>query len=214
MNESAAAAAMYGGHDHNTPSIPSKTLKDRVRFAMERAGLSQVELADRAGVTRSTVSNWLLGRSASVKTNVAGSLAKALNVSAEWLMYGTGDIDQPTPVGVPAEAIGFAKLLHRLDDDQKGMLESIVNAIDSYTSGARLDETDIPNDPPGVDILTRAYRMLETERFRDRFDALPPDAKATLLATLCSMMQDDDIEDAEGEIEGVLRVCKHLRRPE
>jgi len=195
------------------PIIPSKTLKDRVRYAMDRAGLSQSELAEKSGVTRSTVSNWLLGRSASVKTGVVGSLAKALNVSPEWLMYGQGEIDKPMPAEVPAEAVGFVKLINRLDDDQRGILDAIVSAVDAYTSGVSLDEeSDIPDEPPGVEILTKAYRLLDTEPFRERVNVLPADAKATLVATLCSMLQDEEIEDVEGEIDGVLRICKHLKR--
>lgn len=180
---------------------------------MDRAGLSQSELAEKAGVSRSSVSNWLLGRSASVKTGVVGSLAKALNVSPEWLMYGQGEIDKPMPAEMPAEAVGFVKLINRLDDDQRGILDAIVSAVDAYTSGVALEEeSDIPDEPPGVEILTKAYRLLDTESFRERTNALPADAKATLVATLCSMLQDEDIDDVEGEIDGVLRICKHIKR--
>lgn len=64
--------------------------KDRLKQAMEAAGLNQTELAKLANVRQSSISDWLKGRYLA-KQDKVDALAKALNVSQAWLM-GIDDI--------------------------------------------------------------------------------------------------------------------------
>ena len=59
--------------------------KDRLREAMNNAGLNQSELAQKAGITQSSVSDWLKGKYLA-KQDKVDLLAKALGVSPSWLM--------------------------------------------------------------------------------------------------------------------------------
>lgn len=59
--------------------------KDRLREAMTNAGINQSELAQKTGITQSSVSDWLKGKYLA-KQDKVDLLAKALNVSPSWLM--------------------------------------------------------------------------------------------------------------------------------
>lgn len=59
--------------------------KDRLRKAMNEAGVNQSELAHKAGITQSSISDWLKGKYLA-KQDKIDLLANALNVSPAWLM--------------------------------------------------------------------------------------------------------------------------------
>lgn len=66
-----------------------KTVGQRIRFAREVRGLTQVQLALRLDVKRGAVGNWELDKG--VKTENLIAIAKALQCSVDWLATGTGD---------------------------------------------------------------------------------------------------------------------------
>lgn len=71
-----------------TPSHSS--LPQRLKHAMKAAGLTQKELAERAGVSQSVISRLITGKD---KTGTrSGVLSHALGVNFDWLHYGTGEM--------------------------------------------------------------------------------------------------------------------------
>lgn len=63
----------------------------RIRAKMADAGLNENQLGKRAGVPQPTINRILSGESASPRTPTIAKLARALKVTPEWLMYGTGE---------------------------------------------------------------------------------------------------------------------------
>ncbi|MEA2739045.1 MAG: hypothetical protein QOH05_2352 [Acetobacteraceae bacterium] len=59
----------------------------RIRAARRDRGLTQDELAEQVGVSRSAVAQWETGRAGQVTGNLA-RIAAALEVNVEYLMYG------------------------------------------------------------------------------------------------------------------------------
>lgn len=68
------------------------TLSERLQFAMDKMGKNQVELAALAGTSQVTISNILNGVTKSPRNGL--QIAKALKISPEWLLNGTGEISQ------------------------------------------------------------------------------------------------------------------------
>ncbi|NMX98628.1 helix-turn-helix domain-containing protein [Pseudomonas veronii] len=63
----------------------------RLRAKMANADLNETQLGKRSGVPQPTINRILSGESVSPRMPTIAKLAKALRVSPEWLMYGTGE---------------------------------------------------------------------------------------------------------------------------
>lgn len=61
------------------------SFKDRLQEALNKSGLSQAELARRAGIGRNSISDYLKGKY-EAKQDKLHALALALNVDEAWLM--------------------------------------------------------------------------------------------------------------------------------
>ncbi len=82
-------------------------LSTRVRTARVRAGMSQAELAEALGVSRSAVGNWEAAKGRVFPSSERLSeLALATGVSYEWLATGRGTPQAPNE-GIPAADAEF-----------------------------------------------------------------------------------------------------------
>jgi transcriptional regulator with XRE-family HTH domain len=67
-----------------------ESYSDRLKAALAERGKKAPWLAERVGVTKSAVYQWLNGESKSMKQQNLIDSAHALGVRAEWLVYGKG----------------------------------------------------------------------------------------------------------------------------
>ena len=82
------------------------TLAQRIQLAMSRKNLSQADLARVTGAARSSVTNWLNGRTQNLKGKNLVKAAVALGVTTDWLAYGIGEMD----TGWPFEQFSLSEL--------------------------------------------------------------------------------------------------------
>lgn len=132
--------------------------KDRLREAMNKEGLKQVDLSRKTGISAPTISEWLKGSYLAKQDKVA-ILAKALNVSPSWLM-GLDDTEtEPLPPNCfPIEKKKFPLLGNIAcgepifaDEDFEGYVEAgadidadfCLRASGDSMIGARIHDGDI-----------------------------------------------------------------------
>jgi len=65
-------------------------LSERIKLAMDEAGMSQVDLARACGVKPPSVHGWLSGKSKYLRGENLLQAARALNVNQDWLATGSG----------------------------------------------------------------------------------------------------------------------------
>lgn len=80
---------------------------DRLRKAMDGAGITQSKLANLIGTTQPAVSQWLTGKKEPTEENLADA-AKHLRVSVKWLRDGTPPMKATDPTGEREEYLEFA----------------------------------------------------------------------------------------------------------
>lgn len=85
-----------------------ETISDRVRRSRVEIGLTQQQLADIVGVSRTAIALWEYGYSKSIKAEHLFKAARALKKNPEWLANGQG---AETPIGATDE------IIHALPDD-------------------------------------------------------------------------------------------------
>lgn len=69
-----------------SPQMADLSLARRLRLARDSAGLTQVELAARIGMSRDRVSDYENG--AALPSDALSAICEALDVSADWLLFG------------------------------------------------------------------------------------------------------------------------------
>jgi len=125
---------------------------DRLRQARIDAGLNQSQLARKAGVTPSAISQIESGASKRPSSDNLLPLAKALGVTPEWLISGKGPKYALTPI---QERIAFAmKAAHMLAFDLEDATDGVVSedVINSWMDGSTeptAEHLDIISGPLG-----------------------------------------------------------------
>jgi len=91
----------------------------RVRATRRQRGMTQDELADKVGVSRSAVAQWETGRAGQVTGNLS-RIAGVLDVNVEYLMYGddkraAGDVRQ-------GDELALLRLYRECEPEDRQML--------------------------------------------------------------------------------------------
>ncbi|MEY0256209.1 helix-turn-helix domain-containing protein [Morganella morganii] len=77
-------------HPESEQCITHSSFPLRLKHAMKEAGLTQKELAERAGVSQGLISKLVLGKAEESRKILA--ISHALNVTPDWLLYGTAEM--------------------------------------------------------------------------------------------------------------------------
>jgi transcriptional regulator with XRE-family HTH domain len=115
----------FRANDH-TPNMRDIPL--RLRHARKHRGLTQVELATKSGVKQGSISDLERGESKSFRGETLLSLAKALNVSPEWLSKGQGTME-PQYLPLSDAAIKVAQAWQQLTPEMQKRTGDMILAM-------------------------------------------------------------------------------------
>ena len=67
-----------------------KTVRQRIRLAIQRSGVTQEQVAEACGVSGPAVNQWLTGKTKKIDPGYLVDVAACTNASLNWLMTGKG----------------------------------------------------------------------------------------------------------------------------
>jgi transcriptional regulator with XRE-family HTH domain len=100
----------------------------RVHTARKDSGLNQIELAKKAGIRQSTLSELETSGQKSVAADVAFLIAKTCGVRLEWLLFGTGPQRDAGPIGYAQILDDWAVLSDEAREDLLTRLRELADA--------------------------------------------------------------------------------------
>lgn len=150
--------------DAVAPFTTDETFADRLREAMDNAGVKPIELAERADVPKSMVSYYLSGKSVP-KADRLFKIAKLLEVSEAWLLgYEAPKTEAPEPVAQPEpEAPIYKKedvqaLVLKLAAPGTGKKDAVKAIVNEYAKKV----SDIPEEKLN-EVMARLQKLAEEE---------------------------------------------------
>ena len=93
---------------------------------MEYQGLSTRELAEKSGVGKRTIDNYLMSNPQEPGVYNAQKIAKALNVSVEFLVTGS---EYKSPVAVTGERLDFLNSFDALPVDDRLLIMNLIKKL-------------------------------------------------------------------------------------
>lgn len=103
----------------------------RLKMALDDAGLSQQELADKSGVAKASISQYINGSHSPQNLN-SGKMGEVLGVNPLWLMGFDVEMRKDISYGKADEDIGILEKFSMLNERDKKI---VLNLIDSMLSG-------------------------------------------------------------------------------
>lgn len=119
----------------------------RLRHARKARSLTQVKLASISGVKQSSISDLERGESKSFRGSTLVSLAKALQVSPEWLANGKGTMER-RDVPLSDEAVMVAADWQRLPTELRNTIANMIRAAAAQQDKMGIQNGDEPTTTP------------------------------------------------------------------
>lgn len=102
---------------------------ERIREAMKKKRVTQQQLADRTGISKSSISQYINGRNIPGSKN-ADALAQYLSVEAAWIMgFGKDEDDKREVPTYDPDIQIFVDLLPKLTPEQRSALLNMVQTF-------------------------------------------------------------------------------------
>lgn len=103
-----------------------KTLAERVKTLRLLRDFTQAELAAAVGIKQQSIQAIESGKTTMPTADILHGIAKKLEVSPAWLLFGTEEIDN-----LSAKAIRIAQAYDALTDDEKRQIIDLILRVDT-----------------------------------------------------------------------------------
>jgi transcriptional regulator with XRE-family HTH domain len=97
----------------------------RLRHARKARGMTQTDLAKASGVKQASISQLETGESKSFRGATLLSLARALNISPDWLSHGRGPMER-RDVPLTDKAVAVAQAWQRLTPEMQDKIADMI----------------------------------------------------------------------------------------
>ncbi len=104
------------------------TTAERMKLRRKELGLKAEDIAEKIGVSRSTMFRYENGDIEKLPINHLVPIARALHTSVDFLM-GWTDEKEPIPVDGDGQSQEFSELFERLDNEQKDLIIRAIKGI-------------------------------------------------------------------------------------
>lgn len=115
------------------------TISERLKKARKSRGITQDELAKMIGSSRGVITNIELGKITKPQPLILNALCTALEINSDWLLHGTGDMDN-------IDSIKSAKILSEIYSISKELSEDeqlyVLDLIKTYQKHLNKKESD------------------------------------------------------------------------
>ena len=145
-------------------------MNTRMKQLRNHLGLTQQEFADRIGIKRGAIANYVVGRNEPVDS-VISLICREFRVNEEWLRNGTGEMLKPTP----SDALYKLKQDYNLSEADYIMVEKFVSlrpetrqAVFNY-----MKEVASSFERSGVEPFSPAYGNVPPRLMGDVLNARP-----------------------------------------
>lgn len=121
--------------------LVATSLPERLRISLKQSDLTITDLANKAKVSQSAVSQWLSGETKKIASDNLFDAAKALSVNPEWLATGKGPMSDTAVINgnnllTKADRIKIARLNSDLTQQQLADLMDVTKAaVSSWETG-------------------------------------------------------------------------------
>lgn len=120
-------------------SKPTNTIAQRIRQALDENRMSQQDLADKTGISKSSISQYLSGK-VEPKQDRIYEIAKVLNVNPGWLMGFDADMAYQFRTGNSAQVRTLVEVYNQLNAEQQNRLATYAELL--LSKQGELDELD------------------------------------------------------------------------
>ena len=103
--------------------------RENLRDEMEYQGLSARELAEKSGVGKRTIDNYLMSNPQEPGVYNAQKIAKALKVSVEYLVTGA---EYKSPVALTGERLDFLNSFDALPVDDRLLIMNLIKKLQPF----------------------------------------------------------------------------------
>lgn len=118
-------------------------LKDRIREAMEGAGLKKLQFAVKVGRSSGAVTQWLQGTTKALKAETASKMERVTGYRADWIVTGKGEkkvsksaTQTQGAIWMTEEARMAAEWIDKLPEDQRIIaLNAVGNVVTPWLQG-------------------------------------------------------------------------------
>ena len=117
------------------------TLAERLREAMDAAGIKQVEVARAAGIKPPSVADWLNGKTKNIRGANLVMVAQLLNVSEAWLADGVLPRERKLDSDWPFPRIAKQRYYALSEAQRAGIEEWVARQVEAYTDDPIIKST-------------------------------------------------------------------------